>query len=265
MKKEKTVHGNARLAILFFAFLILIVVISFVIKAIVLVKESRFDGSRRFTLTISNNKTIEALSVNPVSKKIAIFKFKKQMSSSRVGQLLKIPIDGYIFSNELDLEQRPNLLFNSALIKLTSLKTNLTIIDLFKLSISTKNISDSSVDNITIKNENNSNLDQLVENLVVDPLIENDHQTIRVVNATSASGLGGRLAKLITNMGGNVILVVTEDNPKKKSAINFLSKKTYTVDRLQKILGYEIKKGLNDAMSDITIIIGEDSINSLIF
>jgi hypothetical protein len=118
---------------------------------------------------------------------------------------------------------------------------------------------------VTVGDQGGLVQDNIVGNSVNDDLIEKDNQTVQIINRTNVSGLGGRLAKMITNMGGNVILVMSEDNSIKKSAITYIDKETYTVKNLQKILGYEAVREPSNAMSDITIIIGEDKINSLPF
>ena len=117
----------------------------------------------------------------------------------------------------------------------------------------------------TVRGTSRLELDRTVDHLVSDAFIEKDKQTIQIINATNVSGLGNRLAKLVTNMGGDVIIVATENNLRKKSTISYIDKKTYTVERLQKVLGYEAVKDANNAVSDITIIIGEDKVNSAPF
>jgi phosphotransferase system IIB component len=153
----------------------------------------------------------------------------------------------------------------NAVLNYNKLKTKLTIIDILKLLILTKTIPESAVDMVTVGDQGGLVPDNIVGNSVNDDLIEKDNQTVQIVNRTNVSGLGGRLAKMITNMGGNVILVMSEDNSIKKSAITYLDKETYTVDRLKKILGYEVVREPSNAMADITIIIGEDKVNSLPF
>jgi len=60
-------------------------------------------------------------------------------------------------------------------------------------------------------------------------------------------------------------LVMTEDKPRKKSVITYIDKKTYTVERLQEVLGYEAIKEPSNAMSDVTVIIGEDKLEAIPF
>ena len=100
---------------------------------------------------------------------------------------------------------------------------------------------------------------------VIDSFIENERQTIKIINGTGVSGLGSRLARFITNMGGNVIMVATENGKEKKSYISYIDKRTYTVKRLQKILGYEVVRNKDNTLSDVTIVIGEDKLNNIPF
>jgi hypothetical protein len=204
------------------------------------------------------------MSLSPVAKDITVFKLKDGINASEAGRILEIPIDGYIALDSLDLNQKVNPLITKALYSYKNLKTNLTIIDILRIMIATKAIPENSVAT-KIMGNTEATLENSVGRLVTDASIEKDHQTIKIINATNVSGLGNRLARLVTHMGGDVIMVATENDPKKKSQILYIDKKTYTVEKLQKILGYEVLRETNNAISDITIIIGEDKVNNLPF
>jgi hypothetical protein len=266
MKQKKSASSNTKIAVIFFVILAFFVGISLIVKIIIVIRAGQYDSSKRFTLSITNGREVEAISINPISKNIEIFKLNNHnVKSTEVGRLLKIPIDGYIESSLLDLNQKISPLFLNAIFKYNSLKTNLTIIDFLKLVMLARTIPENSVNITMVKDADGLISDKVIDNLVSDPLIERDHQTVRIINGTDVVGFGNRLARLITNMGGNVILVVTENNPIKKSTIEYIDKKTYTVERLQKILGYETIKKTKNVMSDVTITIGEDKINSAPF
>lgn len=262
MKEKEAAFSNTKIAIVFFVFLAFVVGISLIFKVITIIKASQFDDSKRFTLTITNGRNIEVMSLNPGSKDIAVFELNDNVKSTEAGRLLEIPIDGFISYSSLNLDQKVNSLFMNAVFKYNKLKTNLTIIDLLKLAMLARAVPESSVNIKIVRDTSGSELDKIVGRLVNDTFIEKDKQTIRIVNATDINGLGNRLARFITNMGGNVIIVATEDSPRKKSSISYFDKKTYTVERLQKVLGYEVVKEQNNAISDIIIVIGEDKVNS---
>lgn len=260
--KNKSSVSNTKIAIIFFVFLAFVVGISLIFKLISVIGASRFDDSRRFTLSIANGKNIEVMSLSPSSKDVVVFKFNDNTNSADAGRLLEIPIDGFIEQNSLDLNQKIDSLFMSSILSYNKIKTNLTVIDLFKLEMLVRTIPESSINIKKIGDAIGLDLDRMVDHLVSDPLIEKDSQTIKIVNGAGVGGLGNRLARLITNMGGNVIIVATSDSLIKNSVISYIEDKSYTVNRLQKVLGYIVVNEKNNAISDITITIGEDRVGS---
>jgi len=264
-KKKEHAVNNTKIVVIFFIFLTFIVGISLMVKVIAVIKASQFDNSKRFTLSLTNGKNIEIMSLSPRSKDIVVFKFNNNVEPAEAGRLLEIPIDGFVTFKSQDLNQKIDLLFKNAVINYNNVKTNLTIIDLFKLAVFTRSIPENSINVKIVKDIGGLDLDKIVERSVIDPLIEEDHQTIKIINGTEVNKLGNRLARFIINMGGNVIMVATEINKVKKSSILYIDKKTHTVERLQKILGYEVVKNKDSAISDITIVIGEDKLNNLPF
>jgi len=260
-KREQENH-NAKIAVVFFVFLAFIIGLSLVAKVIGVIANGKFDSSRRFNLIITNHKDTEVVSFSS-SKNIAIFKLNKNIKPLKAGQFLEVPIDGYIEYDDLDLNQKINTIFLNSTLDYFKLKTNLTTIDLLKLFFSTAGIAGADVTMKTVDYQMESaEVDRILSRLVADELIEKDNQTIQVVNGTDITGLGNRLARLITNMGGDVIIVATSDSPKKKSVISYMNNKTYTVERLEKVLGYPAVKEGNNAISDISIIIGEDKVSA---
>ena len=266
IKQKASSISNTKIAIIFFVFLAFFVSLSLVFKMVLVVRAGQFDGSKRFNLTISDNKTTEVMSLSESTKTITVFKLNRNIGSYEAGQFLEIPIDGFITSNSLDLNQKPDSLFLKSIFNAKTLQTNLTIIDLLKLLMFSKSIAPGLVNTKNISTDlTSSESDKIVGQLVTDELIERDNQTIQIINGTAIGGFGNRLARLVTNMGGDVIIVATSDSPKKESTISYIDQKTYTVERLEKVLGYPAIKAGTDAISDITIVIGGDKVNSAPF
>lgn len=266
MKKQKeSAQSNTKIAVIFFVFLFFIVGISLILKIIVIVRASQFDNSKRFTLSMTNGRNIEIVSLSPSLKNITVFKLNDNIKPAEAGRLLEIPIDGLIASNSLNLDQKISSLFVNAIFNYNNIKTNLTIVDLLRITMLARAIPENSINVRVVGDASELELDKVVGHSVSDDFIEKDNQTIQIINGTGVSGLGGRLARFVTNMGGNVMLVMTEDSPRKKSIITYIDKKTYTLRRLQKVLGYEVVKEPENAMSDVTIIIGEDKLSTIPF
>ena len=262
-KKKESRLRNTKIAIVFFVILLFFLSLSLVFKIVLIVRAGQFDDSKRFNLTISDNKKIKVISLSGNSKTITVFELRGNIGSKEAGQLLEIPVDGFILSSSLDLNQKPDKLFLESIFNAKTLQTNLTIIDLLKLLIFSKSIPSSLVVTKNISTDLTApESDKIIGRLVSDELIEKDNQTIQIINGTDKEGLGNRLARLVTNMGGDVIIVATSDVLRKKSLISYIDQKTYTVERLEKILEYPAIKAGTDAISDITIVIGEDKISS---
>lgn len=264
-KQKDSRFKNTKIAIVFFALLAFFVGLSLIFKIVLVVRAGQFDDSRRFNLTVLDNKTLKALSLSGASNSIAVFNLDRSIGADFAGKFLKIPIDGFIYSPFL-LPEKIDSLFFKALFNYREFKTNLTIIDLIKLLVFSKTISSNAVVVQDIQKDINSlELDRIVGRQAADELIEKDNQTIQIINGTDIAGLGNRLARLVTNMGGDVIIVATEDRPRKLSIITYNDQKTYTVTRLGKVLGYPAVRKENSSISDITIIIGEDKVSSAPF
>lgn len=265
-KQKKSAQSNTKIAIIFFAILIFFVSLSLVFKMVLVIRAGQFDSSKRFNLTLLDNKNLEVMSLAPSEKTIVVFKLDRNIRSSEAGKFLGVPIDGFIVCNCLDLNQKSDSVFLKAIFNYKKVQTNLTIIDLVKLLVFSKTVAPSAV---VAKNISDdlipSELDKVVVELASEELIEKDNQTIQIINGTDIIGLGNRLARLVTNMGGDVIIVATSDTNKKSSIISYIGQKTYTVERLQKVLGYPVVKEANNAISDIIITIGDDKASSASF
>ena len=146
------------------------------------------------------------------------------------------------------------------------LDTDLTIVDLIKLFVFTKSLNDREIEERFVSEDMSEiEIDNLVGRFFRDDLIEKEGKKIQIINSTDVSGLGNRLARLVTNMGGDVILVATGDSPQKSSEITYIEDKNYTVERLSKILGFNTVETTQRTIADIIITIGEDSLNSVSF
>jgi len=91
----------------------------------------------------------------------------------------------------------------------------------------------------------------------LDPQIEKEDLSIEITNSTTTSGLGNKIAKIITNMGGKVVLVSSSQDELTKSII-YYNEDSYTVRKLSKLLNIPIEKKELNSISDIVIKIGED-------
>lgn len=254
MKKKNREPKSLGLAFYFALLLALIIIVSVIFKIVDVVKNSKFDGKHSFSTALIEDGKTDIVFVSPTQGTISRLSLKPQISIDRL-KSLGIPTDGYLESqNPIDSSVKST--FFQAILHKRSVATNLTIFDLFRLAIYSQRVSQ---DNIVLTDSNLSDptLDNDISTMFVDPTIEQEKESIAVTNAAGVPGLGNKIAKNITDIGGNVILVNSSPNTQNISGI-YYKEESYTVDRISKMLGVKKEKKEDSSISDITIIIGED-------
>lgn len=279
-RKLKT-EGNGKNLTLLFVFCYAVLVFLFFslfYKVIQIAGQSTFDSRHRFTIAIQTT-PLHIFTVNPVKKSASVMiisvspkNFGSKVTGDNIGKLLKIPVDGVIkiekniYNNNIEKE-----LFTTIL-RYNSVQTKLTIFDVFGLWWFVKAIPAHATGSeefmITIKNgaieESGRNAKQ-VSQLFVDDALQEEKLSIQIINGTGVSGFGSRLAKLLTNMGGNIIIVSTADLEIATSEIAYYGKESYTLSRLALLLSYPVKPLYSPGIADVIITLGKDSTNTSIF
>lgn len=268
MRKKKDLNKNntTKFALVFIAIVVFIIVISLIVKTVFIIKQSKFDDSKRINISIYDNKNSKVISIAGYERAIGVLNIEQKIDQSQISRYLGIPIDAFIKAEGFDINQETDSLFLNSLFHFSQLKTNLTIIDLARLFIFAKITPkrETSMERIS-KDLTLENIDNIVGKLLKDDKIEKEKQTVRIINATDVAGLGNRLARFITNMGANVIIVTTSDMTQKDSTISYESKKTFTVEKLTEVLGFKTTEATGKNIADITITIGEDKVSHLPF
>lgn len=264
-KKRDAKKQNTKIAIGFFIFVASIVLISLIFKVSLVARQSEFDGNNRFTISISNNKKLQILSFSPNTRSISVLKLDGNIKNLNINKFLGIPIDGFVVASFLEINQDVASLMSNIIFDYRRIETNLTIVDVFRLFLVSKTTSLNDISTVVISSTlESARIDEIVAKLFNDSEIEKEDQTVEIVNTTSVTGLGARLGRLITNMGGKVVQVST-DNLQKNSLILYNGRETYTVRRLSKLLGFKITQENKQSIANIMIVLGEDSKNPSLF
>lgn len=194
-----------------------------------------------------------------------------------------LPIDGFLQlngkysqknTNEIVLELRSNPLSIIAL--LPFLKTSLTPFDLFNLKMGLSGVRfdkiktvdlDSSLlqkeqlaDGTLVYTADEIKLDPLLSNLK-DPIIQSEHKTIAIFNSTNHPGLAQKAARLVANIGGDVIIISNSQNMLKTSKV--IGEESKTLTRIKQIfeasdIMAQAKEDLVLSRAQINIFLGED-------
>ncbi len=257
--QRKKTKESLKAAYVFFFFVGGLILLSLFFKVVLLLKETKFDGSSHFSLEIQNKKTenIQIISFSPQNSSIGILDVQGLNPRS-----LEIPVDAKIDSDKTI--ESGNIKTSLLTLLLNSDEKEINFVDVLKLFLFSQTVKDNSISEKNINDRiSEVNVDSLVSQFFVDPKISNEKLTIEIVNSTNVSGLGNRLANYVSNMGGNVILVSNGDE-QKESEIDY-SNDSYTVDKLSSMLNLNKVKIPKKSLSDVIIIIGDNSLKKLNF
>ncbi|MBI2195989.1 LytR C-terminal domain-containing protein [Candidatus Daviesbacteria bacterium] len=260
-KKKKEEGQTLRLVFVFFVLVGLLLVGSVLVKLATVIEKSRFDGAHRFTVefTSKDKPFTKVVSFAPDTRSISIITVQNAAAIPQISKFLGIPIDTRVRLNNRYNEDIPQQL-KTMLFYFNNFETDLTFIDLFRLWFFAKGVPSSSFTLREISSSlDEAAIDRTSSSLFLDYTLSRENISIQVINGTGVLGLGNRLARLITNTGGNVVSVETAESLVEKSELSFHTEKTYTLEKLKKILGFQTRKLEEKGIADIIITIGQDN------
>ncbi|RJQ36581.1 LytR family transcriptional regulator [Candidatus Microgenomates bacterium] len=279
-KKKNIVNNNLKIAITFCVLVFFLIIISLFFKVAAIFQNSRFDGAHSFNLVIYDQKNAlkrnEVISFSPDKEEIAILDLVGDIKYTEVGKTLEIPVDGLIGVENEDFYQigkgkALDKFFGEIVFRKKNIKTDLTIIDLAKLWFFTRSVPEGMIGykqfsiNSNDLESSESLIDKIANQYFNDNSIFQEKYSIQIVNGTDVFGFGNRLARLVTNIGGNVVSVSSSDKVLENSEIIYSGNNSYTAKRLNKILNFKISKAKDLQSMDIIIKIGKDKLSSQIF
>ena len=269
MKKQPSEQKSLRLAFVFCALVVIASTVALIIKAANMIQSSIYDGTHRFTIYIEKTPLVgEVISLDPQNKKLSrVFIVSKALLSSPA-TLFGIPIDVRI-----SLDGNTSTSFGTTsgdifdlLIKKHTATPDLTDYDIIRLGLLARSISGESVEEAKISLPVDTQaVSSELENLFTDTAMVNENKSVAVVNSSGGAGVGGRVERVLTNMGLTVISVTTGREVQKKSSVQYRTAPTYTAEKISKLFHFPLTKMTDEYASDITVVIGEDDTESEAF
>lgn len=265
-KRLNSQFNSTKIVITFFASVFIIIFISLIFKGANIVGRSRFDGENRFTIKVIHNKDLEIVSFSPIGKTISVLKIEGDGKNLDINRFLEIAVDAEVESSLNIKDYKVPDLMAKFILSYKDLKTNLTIVDFVRLYLFSKFLPANYIYNKTISASlDSASADKIINPLFSDEIVEKENSTVKIVNGTEENGIGNRLGRLVSNIGGNVVIIANSDSTVNSSTISYFDKKTYTLQKLTKILGFKLNKLDKKAIADIVIVIGKDSLGKLNF
>lgn len=268
-----------KIALLFFTFVIFLVLLAFGFRIFLLVLQSKYDGKHRFTLAVyatnsEKERVINIISAAPETRTLSVLRVtgNNLTDAFPIQRYLAIPIDAtLVLSEQKKYPKDYDGLLESLLFSYKTVKTDLTLIDVLRFYIFAKSLSRQVITfkELAVEEYNTvasqAAIDTIVSQLFFDPSFTSEKVSIQVVNGSEVQGLGNRLGRLITNMGGNVIMVTSANQVYPRSEILATNTDSYSVAKLAKTLGLTVREVKKDGISDIIIHMGKDNQRSVRF
>lgn len=251
-KKGKVKKENIKLAGVFLVLFFGLLLLSILLKAFLLVKDSRYDSSYPFVIKNVSEGEYRILILKEREGKLFILRltgFDKGIKDPE--KPLGIYPDAYVSGVDLSLGNLYGLP-----LKYGQLDTNLTILDMARIAYAAKSIGREDIVTLNI-NLAEKGSKSLLESVFLDTKAAAEDKKVQIVNASGEDGLGGRLASIIAGMGADVILVSTDIQVKEESEVFYSGKKSYTVKRIEKILGIRAIEEESVGFADIVIVVGK--------
>ncbi len=251
-----------------YAFLVIFfIAASFAVKIFFVLQKSKFDGKNHFTIAVAREGRIEeVIAFKPSSKSLSLLKIEEsKMPLSSVGEALAIIPDGIIEAKKEEVVVGENVsgTLKDSLLHYGSIKTDLTVFDVVRLLLLSNSISSENkvVRSLKLPSQE-SEVDKITTSFFGDSRLVSDGVNIQIVNASGTPGVGKRLERVISNLGGNIVSVSTAHKQEAKSHIHYSGEETYTVKKLARMLGFSMAQKDKDSEENIVITIGEDSKNT---
>lgn len=251
-----------------FYFLVLVGIcigIAVAVRFFLLVQKSTFSTSSYAVLISSKNHFIAVLDQTSSRLNIVSISGKTQGNRLKESLLLGVPIDGEMRTSSQNISKNsfPDMIF---LVSLTFRPwlysySDMTIIDMTRLTFSSLSVSKKNVSLYSIKRSKTGTIEGVspaqLYDIFKDSTIINEQVSIEIVNATSIQGLAGSTGQVLKNLGCNVVSITSADQESSSRII--AGSPSVTLTRTSHILG--IPSDIDPAFhgtTDVKIILGQD-------
>jgi hypothetical protein len=205
---------------------------------------------------------------------------KKELLPETIQFNLAIPVDGWISgaldktSTEKEAKNAVLKIVFSALQRKT--ETNLTTWDLLRLWIKVRGVKPSHIESLDYSKLNvlrpdtlvdktpifvlvSENSDLIIKKHFEDKRLQGERYSLEVLNGTSHPGLADEAARILGNIGGEVVGVGNTQTPFQQCFVRSEKNKsqTYTVRKIREIFACSWEEKTDVGRADISLILGE--------
>lgn len=265
MRKKTATEEQSRSLKTFFlytALVVIVIIISLTMKVVSIVQNSKYDGEHQFILALGQNEKVEEIIAFRPNTSVSLLEIKdSSVPLASVGKTLGIPVDGKInVGSNMSLDTSITDVMSAIAWRYNAIESDVTIYDIIRFVWLSKSFSPTNqiTEKITLPQEERK-INETVKSLFTDQNISAENITIQIINASDTPGMGKRLERILVNMGANVVAVSTLYKKEETSTIQYFEEETYTLRKLESLLGYPVSKLPKETVANIVVTIGEDS------
>lgn len=262
-KAAQNTNKSLKTFYLYAVIVFLFIGVSLVVKGFYIVQQSKFDPAHHFTLAITQHNNVkEILSFQPQTPAVSVLAIQDNaIPYSLLAKKFGIVTDGYIQADDtMQLGTDISIFLWSSIVHTASWQSNVTLIDKIRLLFLARSITTNNkiVEQISLATQS-SDANTTIMNSLTDQDIATENISIQIINATNVSGLGQRLARVLTNLGANVIDIATAQKTQEKTTIAYYGSDSYTLNRIHRLLGnVPVYKLSRRTIAAMVITIGND-------
>lgn len=268
-KTAPTESKSLKTFFLYLVFVFVVIIIALLIKGLFVIRDSRFDSSHDFTLAVIEQQNVkEIIAFHPQVPSVSILVMQDTNDAYKsLAKEYGITTDGFVqIGNDSDLRTDMTSFMWLSILHTESWPSNLTVFDKMRLMLLAKGITTNNkiTEKLSLKNQSSQDATTITSALT-DQEIADENISVQIINATGITGFGQRLSGVLTNMGANIVDVSTAQDDQKKTTIEYFGDSSYTVKRLEKLLGITATQITRQPIANIVITLGQDKGNTTEF
>ena len=258
-KKSKDVRNNLNLAIFFLGAIFLLILFSLLVKIFIVLGDSKFNANSPFNILVQGKDNASLVTISSKDKKLSAIVLNGNVNRKDAQNLLGIKVDSQIESNSFEVSNGIKTEIGGLFQDYKTLQSDLSFFDRLKIIFYIKFFPKEEVTERTLSlSASQSEIDAIISDLVSDKNIIEEAKSIEVINASGIDGIGAKAARIISNMGGNVVLISTSKDPSASSVVEYREERGYTAQKLSSVFGFEIKKSERASIADVIMVVGKN-------
>src|SRR6185312_9709456 len=216
--------------------------------ALLLFYGAKFDGSHQFILRVENGEhAVSYVNFSPDVQTASVLQVKGKGQAD-------IPFDATVIAPEVSELTS----FGQSILFHHDMHDSLNLVDRVRIFLFTSSMKDSAITYKSLVLPTNRQIeDTLLSQLFTDHTLYSENMTIGIMNGTGVSGLGDTAAKMIGDIGGDVISVGTAPAVTSQTTLVYSGTPSYTTKRLASIFHAQMHATTAAMLTDIVLTIGE--------